>query len=226
MEAWILSAPDKSRTWASEVYKETRFDYIYCATDPGHERRGRRLTPLSVAVPHRLKDFVWVDSQAHCLVTERVVRFLELQQLTGYELIPVKARYKAKTSEQPPPLWKLIVTGWAGIAPPASGVRLEIDCPTCGHLHYSSVTDPSSLLDEAQWDGSDLFLVWPYPYYRLVTNRVAQLVREAGLTGVELEPLASLVRASYEGWGLSPGRLSDHMPEPRARQLGEPLGIY
>jgi hypothetical protein len=52
----------------------------------------------------------------------------------------------------------------------------------------------------------------------------AQIIRRERLTGIKLLP-ASEVRLR-SGGTLGPGRLSHWMPEKRARELGEPLGIY
>jgi hypothetical protein len=83
------------------------------------------------------------------------------------------------------------------------------------------------LIDDQQWDGSDFFIVWPLPGYRFTIDRVARAIREHQFTGVQFTAPESL---DFNGrlfpQTLSPGRLSWWMPEPRARELGEPLGIY
>jgi len=66
-------------------------------------------------------------------------------------------------------------------------------------------------------------MVWPLPLYRFVTQRVADFIRQQKLTGCELIPVE---RLEFIGDGFSPGGLSSYMPQKRARELGEPLGIY
>jgi hypothetical protein len=141
---------------------------------------------------------------------------------TGFEVKPAKARFNQPTGEVPPRLWELIVTGWGGMAALESGIKLINDCDSCGNKEYSGYTNPEKVIDETQWDGSDFFMVWPLPKYIFVTDRVEKVIREEGFKGVRIVDLKDL--GPTEGFG--PGRLSYYMPEARARQLGEPLGIY
>ena len=65
-------------------------------------------------------------------------------------------------------------------------------------------------------------MVWPLPRFIFITDRVRQLIEAHGLTGCRFVMPEEL--ADMDGFG--PGRLSYWMPEKRARNLGEPLGIY
>jgi len=129
--------------------------------------------------------------------------------------------------EQPqaPRLNELIVTGWAGMAPPESGIKLIEHCEGCGHTVYSAWTNPERLIDSSQWDGSDFFVVWPLPWRIFVTERVAKVLRDNRLSGIALKPSSDLVFSPNIIPTLSTGRLSDWMPEERARQLGAKMGI-
>jgi hypothetical protein len=89
-------------------------------------------------------------------------------------------------------------------------------------LVYSGLTTPESLFKERQWDGSDIFIIWPLPRFIFVSDRVARLLRAEEITGVQLTRLEELPQTPAT---LSPGRLSYWMPRERARQLGAPLGI-
>jgi hypothetical protein len=157
------------------------------------------------------------------LLQERTLTLLRSAGFTGFEVRPVEARFRRST-ERPPRLWELVVTGWAGMARPESGIRLDepASCSVCGHLRYTGLRNPGSLIDESKWDGSDFFMVWPMPMFVFVTDGVRRTVREHHLTGVRVVPVSDLGPAD----GFSPGRLSYSMPEERARELGEPLGIY
>ena len=62
-----------------------------------------------------------------------------------------------------------------------------------------------------------------YSKFIFVTDRVVRLMRRERVTGCTLAPVSELECNSA---GLNPGRLSYWMPEARARELGEPLGIY
>lgn len=101
------------------------------------------------------------------------------------------------------------------MAPAASGVRILEICDSCGHVTYSDVSDPTKLIDPAQWDGSDLFMVWPLPRFIFVSPRCAGLLRKSELTGFDLIPVA---RDPVDPGGtLTPGSLERWMPEELAR---------
>ena len=80
----------------------------------------------------------------------------------------------------------------------------------------------ASLIDPQQWDGGDFFMVWPLPRYIFATDKVVKFMRDEKLTGIAFTPLDQLKSGSE----LGPGRLSDYMPEDRAHELGDSLGIY
>jgi hypothetical protein len=122
-------------------------------------------------------------------------------------------------------LWELSIVGWGGMASAASGISLNHaeSCPTCGLLVYDSFTRPEELVAAELWDGSDLFFVWPLPRVVLATQRVADLLRENRVRGVDLRPVSEL---EPRGDFLTPGRLSRWLPEPQASAIGIPLGNY
>lgn len=110
------------------------------------------------------------------------------------------------------------------MAPPESGLKFskEKSCPHCNHLRYVGPGDPTKLVREDQWDGSDFFMVWPLPKHYFVTQRVVDLVRSEKITGVQIKRPDQLEIID----GATPGPLSRYMPDARAKKLGEPLGIY
>jgi hypothetical protein len=101
-------------------------------------------------------------------------------------------------------------------------VTLVESCPGCGHKVYA-IAEPSRLIDATAWDGNDLFIVWPLPGYQFASNRLASILRQEQLSGVKLLPASDLpVR---KGNHITPGSLALHMPESRARELGQRFGI-
>ena len=232
---WYLrSTPDESKLaeWDDSVVLDGP---ITCAAHPEHQRAGKRLSDLSVAIAPKVDDFVWTW-QSDCLVQEHVVALFRKARVTGFDPRPVSAHFRRARSASNPPvvpkLQELVVTGWGGVLPPSTGVQLasEESCTCCGLLKYTGVQNTSTFADDIQWDGSDIFMIWPYPRYRFVTDRVADLIRSHELTGVVLrnasgfaDDLRSRNLASPD---VSPGRLSYWMPEARAKALGVPLGIY
>ena len=91
-------------------------------------------------------------------------------------------------------------------------------------MKYSDIKNASRLIDEAQWDGSDFFMVWPLPRFVFVTQRVVDCIRDHRLQGVVPQPTSEIEPTTYNS-GYAPGRLSHCMPEVRARELGKADGI-
>ncbi len=217
---WRLENPDRSREvadWDDGV----ELEQVICPRFPGHQRAGKRIGDLKVVLQgHAVGDFIWVLDVA---IRDRVLRLLRDSGITGFEVRRVAARF-AHSREPAPALWQVVVTGWAGTAKPESGIHLDESrsCQFCGHLRYTGLINAHELVDPTKWDGSDFFMVWPMPGYILVTRRVVDIILEHGLTGVRCTPVSELEATD----GFAPGRLHYYMPEPRARQLGEPLGIY
>lgn len=220
---WVLSpgSDAKLAEWSSEVEVEE----VRCPVSPGHQRAGKRTTDLSVVLPSSaVQDFVWTWN-ADLLVRREVVSVFEAEGVTGFSTHPAMARFARGPGAAPAPiLSEFVVTGWGGVASPLSGISLDgkLSCPACGLLVYTGLTNPANLIDERQWDGSDVFIAWPLPKFIIVTDRVADVIKRHELTGAQLEKLEA-IRVSAPT--LSPGRLSYRMPEPRAHQLGDRLGI-
>jgi hypothetical protein len=218
-----LGSTESLARLAEWVDAEIDTEKVVCPVNDGHQRGGKRLTNLSVSLPgHTIEGFVWTW-YSECLLTDRVLELFKSSGFTGFEVKQVKARYKRST-EVPPRLWELVVTGWAGVAPPKSGIKLIEDCPVCGHKAYSAPTNLARLINPSQWDGSDFFMVWPLPKYIFTTDRVAQVIRANRVAGAVLSRPEDLSFSPDDTIG--GGRLSYWMPEERARELGEPLGIY
>jgi len=202
---------------------ESALEVIKCPKDPGHQRGGKRLTNLSVVLPNgEVQDFIWTW-QSECIMQARTLEILRSNGLTGFEVKPVVARFR-KSIRRPPPLWELVVTEWAGCAKPESGIHLndQASCHTCAHLKYTGLSNPRELIDKKVWDGSDFFMVWPLPRYVFVSERVVKTLQDHHLTGVQIVSASDLKMTD----GFTPGRLRYYMPDARARELGEPLGIY
>jgi hypothetical protein len=217
---WLLE-------WASnrQAVVATRRDLepITCPVDKGHARAGKRIGMLSVSGAPAVvkKDFVWVWGK-EVLVSQRVLDIFDKHHVTGFEVKPVKVSHRRKNQGQPPELFELVVVGWGGVAAAASHPKLKYWCPHCHHKHYT-IGAPSRLIDPAQWDGSDLFMVWPLPNYRFVSDRLADILRRERVSGVKLIPASEI--PMERGGGASPGYLRYSMPEDRARELDEQFGL-
>jgi len=107
-----------------------------------------------------------------------------------------------------------------------SGLYLnkEESCSVCGHLVYTGLQQSEKLIDANQWDGSDFFIVWPFPNFIFVVEPVVRLIEGLHLSGAFLKRGSTFEFETSDEF--SPGRLSHVMPEPRASDIGKPLGIY
>jgi hypothetical protein len=218
---WCLSGSESTARLAKWADDEVETERIICPINDGHQRGGKRLTDLSVVLPHKsVEDFVWTW-YSECLLQDHVLELFRSCGFSGFHVNPAAARYNRASRQTPPKLWEFVVTGWAGVAPAISGIRLKERCEACKHTVYSGCTNANALIDFSQWDGSDFFIVWPMPRFIFVTDRVAQMIRENKLTGVALKAPGDLDISD----GFSPGLLSYYMPEKRAAELGIASGI-
>lgn len=183
---WVLGEPDtreaerKRAKWNQE--DGLRFESIRCPIDPpGHRRAGARVSALSVILPNfQPLDFVWGPWE--CLVREPVVQFFRDAGFTGFEVAPAKVKF-ADTSRQPPRFWELLAKGSAGAISPGSGYQVLSVCPGCGLTDETRIDDPTKVVDESRWDGSDFFHLDPIPSWIFVTERVVQALRKTPFEG-------------------------------------------
>jgi hypothetical protein len=194
---------------------------IECPLNPDH-RRGRRREKLDLVVPcSDPPDFIF-DWMSNCLIQSSVSKVLTQNQITGFETRA--ARAAIKKTEAPLDVAELVVTGWGGMADERSGIREIKRCTGCGHVRYSEISDSTHIINPATWDGSDIFIVWPMPLFRFVTERFVEVVRDSGFTGVSFVQAFPALKRGVSG-GFTPGRLSQFMPLSRARLLGKDLDI-
>lgn len=183
---WVLEQPDSpeaERRQAKWDHSGLRYEQIRCSIDPaGHRRAGSRVSQLSVILPNTEPyDFVW--AQWDCLVQEPVVRFFHDAGLTGFEAAPAKARF-ARSSRQAPKFWELLARGSAGLISPQSGYQVLKVCPACGLIEYdTNISDPTKVVDESKWDGSDFFRVERLSGWIFITDRVVQTLGRTPFKG-------------------------------------------
>ena len=173
--------------WTDEM--EYPAEPTRCPNNPNHRHLVERSMDLHIVLPSpRVGDFVWTWYH-DCLITDRVLALFRRESITGFRTRPVvvekvKGR-RGKAQEEVPRLWELVVIGRGGDARPESGIRIIYQCPVCGFTRYSSYRH-GILVDEIQWDGSDIFTVNGYPKHILVTERVKNLIVREQLTNCAL----------------------------------------
>ena len=224
---WLLRPPESGRKLATWNSVDMDLEGITCATIPVHRRAGKRLTDLSVVIPGLKVDGFVCTWYSECMIQESVLKMFRKEGFTGFEVKPVKVRFKRKTEIELPKLFEIVVTGWGGMGSAQSGLKLSYKCPTCNHMEFKGVKNFANIIDKNQWDGSDFFMVWPFPRFKFVTARVADFIRKNKMTGVKLQkPEDHTSISSVSDIGISPGRLSYYMPEKRAHELGDPWDIF
>jgi len=161
----------------------------------------------------------WVEGQ---VIHESVLDEFERQGFTGYRTQPATVRFLDGLVSSD--YHELVVTGWAGLVSPESGVRVKERCPACHWRQYTGIKNYERLIDWSQWTGEDFFIVWPLPKFILITERVAMSLLGFGVNSFELKALDDFDRPVGRR-GFTVGRLSNFMPGDLAIKYGGPLGI-
>ena len=191
---------------------EVDWEKVICRKDPGHQRVGRRTGKLSIEIRNRrFGDVLWTFL-GDCILTDKVLEVLKDNKITGFDVDQVECM----NQKLPYDLWELKLTGWGGIAPKESGIELIESCSECKYLKYSDFKDPEKIIDTVQWDGNDIFMVWPLPEFIFVTEKVLNIFNREKINGVNFIELNKLQRSDGT---LSPGRLSLWMDYDRASSL-------
>lgn len=196
---------------------------VVCEAHPEHRRAGKRITPLTIILNGQPKgDLLWTW-YGELLLTVKALEKLNEGKISGFEAKPVSVRMASGFAPKVA-LWELCVQGWGGVASIKSGIKLDLEksCSECGLLIYSAPETVLDVIDISQWDGSDVFMIWPMPKFIFVTRRFVDIIINNKLSGITI---SSANRLTLVGRELSPGRLAYWMPEERARILGDSLGI-
>ena len=194
-----------------------------CPISKEHVDGSRRVGPLHMHVKHndheQMMIWGWIEGYA---VHQRMLDEYQRLGLTGYRTAPATIRFRDGSISHD--YHEFIVTGWAGVAPPESGIRLERECERCHWKHYSPILSYEELIDWSQWTGDDFFIVWPLPRLILVTERAAEFLRrwkENSFRLIRLQDRDPVVAKS----GFTVGRLSSFLPEDLAIRYGTAIGL-
>ncbi len=205
----------------NESYKNR--ERLLCPNSKEHGDLNRRVGPLVLEVSHNRKDEImiwgWIESYVvHSRLLEEYVK----QGFTGYRTKPAVVRFRdGSTSNE---YHEFIVTGWAGIALPESGVQVVNSCSACHWKTYSSIVDYNNLIDWSQWTGEDFFMVWPLPKFILITEPVANVLQRYTSKSFRLMKPDNLAPFATSD-GFTVARLSNFLPDDLAIKYGRPLGI-
>jgi hypothetical protein len=221
-QIWVMSrGEDQSKHCARNGVSDS--EIIHCPKDPDHQRPGKRIRDLNVEFPlDALTDEVSWTGESNCLVRQSLSSLFRLSGITGFETRPIEVTLGGIPIDHDQE--ELLTVGWGGIASLGSGVTLDDkeSCLACGHLVYTGVKDWSNLIDFRQWDGSDIFMVWPLPRFVLVTDKVAKLLTDKKIRELTLTPLCAMEPEEGE---LSPGRVGYWLSQEKMRSVSVPSDI-
>lgn len=195
-----------------------------CPIGGSHKARGYRLGELHHYLRHnrRNEHITWGgDVAIHASVLEEFAK----EGFTGFRTKPAKVTFlDGMTSDE---YREFIVTGWAGVARPESGMRLLDSCPGCLWKDYGPIRDFSRVIDWDQWTGEDFFIVWPLTRHRLCTERVSKWLKGSGIRSFRLGRGFELLEKKKDSlnFGIPRGPLSQYLPEDLAIKYGRPLGL-
>jgi hypothetical protein len=213
-----------SRHLSATDVVENPNELTLCSVTSGwnQHRSSRRVADLKLEVKHNLHDQRIIAALCQGLVMHvSVLEKFERRKITGYRLRPATVRFRDGSISRD--YSQLMVTGWAGIAPPESGIELIEACGECGYKRYSALKHPEHLIDRSQWSGEDFFMVWPLPNYIMITKRVAGVLAELKVKSYQLKDPRRLKQAYSFGYTVGP--LSQFLPEDLAMKYGGTLGL-
>lgn len=193
-----------------------------CPNTSGHSEGGKRKGDLELRVLNNRRDESIVWWLMGCVVHQRPLNDFEQEGFTGYRTRPAKMKFRDGTISEEHK--ELVITGWAGLIRPESGVHVVEECPACLWKRYSSLTNSEQVIDWKQWTGDDFFVVWPLPLFTLITPRVAAFLLQQKAKSYSLQGLEEIQRVNPDS-GFTVGRLSGFLPEDLAIKYGGPLGI-
>lgn len=194
-EFYCLNHPDSGRLRGRASLLDGGDLGLLCPVNARHRllsaagRNSRVNRHIAIDVKHNRRDesMIWPWAAGYCVVHESVVEAMHSRGFTGFECRPATVRFR--DGELSREYCRLLITGWAGLARPESGVRLLEGCSSCVWKKYSPLIDPSQLIDENQWTGDDFFMVWPATGWTFVTSRVVEFLASARVKSYKLDRL-------------------------------------
>jgi hypothetical protein len=157
-----LGRPDSERLLADIITASASFERSPCPITREHLDGNRRLSNLALKVKHNDRDekMIWTWG-GECLVHEQLAEAFHRRGITGFTLRPATLRFRDGFLSND--YSELVVTGWAGVARPESGIRVLKSCPACRWKTYSVLKNAEQLIDWDHWTKDDCFIVWPLP---------------------------------------------------------------
>lgn len=244
---WILESPKKrtARWDRGNVWRKSDYNGFIRSTGGGkfltYGGPANRISELKVVLQYgSIPDFIWTITD--CLVRSDILDMMKKEGFSGFEAKQARVRWdpfitapgfhddeddwglaELISDDESPMFYELLTTGWGGLAADGCGISRVESTNT-----WEGYADWTKILDYNSWDGSDFFIIWPFGFTRVVTNRVAEFIRKSELSGVKLTSMEEYMNHHKlcKPGRIIPMRLRDHFPDKLAKAIGEPLGIY
>src|SRR5580698_1411117 len=126
--------PDSDRLKADNNKAQGKRVRNVCPLTGAHNDGSPRVSDLYHEVKHNKRDELMIWG-AGISVHQSLVEEFAKEGFTGYRLKPALIRFRdGSTSDE---YHEFVVTGWAGMASPESGIKLLESCPACQWKKYS-----------------------------------------------------------------------------------------
>ena len=120
---------------------------------------------------------------SYILISEKVAKLFEENDVTGYALKPVIFTNK----ELPCKYYELYIIGKGGQAHSDSKIEIKQKCNTCNFIRYTKIQEGIGIIvDKNNWDGSDIFTINGYELFVLITEKVKNLIQNNNITGYKI----------------------------------------
>lgn len=166
-----------------ETSKGNDWQSVHCPEYPGHQRPGKRITPLHVEFKNKKVVDFSRTMLSDIVVTNRVIEIFQDYQVCCFEKKDIFVKKNRFTSKNIIQLFELVVTGNGGDAHPDSEIILKKYCSACGLERYSAF-EKGIKIDTNKWDGSDLFTIKGYPKYFFVSEKLKAIIEKEKLTNI------------------------------------------
>lgn len=125
------------------------------------------------------------------VVSETMMTLFIQRGVTGYcsvdpVLIRDTTRTRSITAYSPNKYYSLIISGEVDLDFRAMELRKKRMCKDCKQFDWNKKRFPAIVVDESSWDGSDLCIISSLPGYYVCSPKVASIIEEAKLSGIEL----------------------------------------
>jgi hypothetical protein len=142
----------------------------------------------------QVTDFVWVDDPS-IIIGRRLYDLLKQSDLTGFDFrkVDIISWHNENAidsnildTQSLPNLFQLVVTGKGGSIFPLNKTHQILTCKDCQITTWEPLDQ--IIVDDSQWDKSDIFNLSEFPGYTLVSEKFGDFLSSNGIEGCSLTP--------------------------------------